>query len=95
MDRASRPGILSAFEYGLVWRCVLAALQKPLLEVRLESICEKGCKLVWDDIAILEQGGQLPETRDLDSNGRAWLLRELKSVMAVYGERCRLDHVES
>ena len=73
----------------------MAALQKPLLEVRLESICEKGCKRVWDDIATLERGDQLQETRDLDNAERAWLLRELKAVMAVYGERCRLDQVEA
>ena len=69
----------------------MAAFQQPLLEVRLESICEKGCRLVWDDIAVLERGGELAETADLDGRERAWLLDELKTVMAVYGGRCSLD----
>jgi hypothetical protein len=69
----------------------LAALQKPLLDRRVERICAKGCRMVWADIAMLEQGYELPETEDLDAVERAWLLHELKSVMAVYGERCSVD----
>jgi len=65
----------------------LAVLQEPLLEARLERICEKGCRQVWDDIAVLEGGGELAETADLNGRERAWLLAELKSVMAVYGGR--------
>jgi hypothetical protein len=68
----------------------LAALQQPLLEARLERICAKGCRLVWDDIAVLERGEELAETADLDGRERAWLLAELKAVMAVYGSRCSL-----
>jgi hypothetical protein len=69
----------------------LAAQQKPLLEVRVETICERGCRRVWDAIDTLEQGVDLPETSDLDNAERAWVLAELKAVMAVYGERCRID----
>jgi len=69
----------------------LAALRKPLLESRLEAICERGCRQVWDVIATLEQGGDVPETTDLDAGERASLLAELKAVMAVYSERCRVD----
>jgi hypothetical protein len=69
----------------------LAALQKPVLEVRVETICERGCRRVWDAIETLEEGGDLPETLDLAPDERAWVLAELKTVMAVYGERCRLD----
>ncbi|MGB5833234.1 MAG: hypothetical protein WBG92_14740 [Thiohalocapsa sp.] len=69
----------------------MATRQKPILEARLEAICEKGCRLVWDDIAILERGQELAETEDLDAAERAWLLAELKTVMAVYGGRCSLD----
>ena len=68
----------------------MAALLKPVLEARLERICEKGCRLVWDDIAVLERGGDLAETVDLDGRERALLLAELKAVMAVYGGRCSL-----
>jgi hypothetical protein len=69
----------------------LSELQDPLLEVRLETICERGCRQVWDAIDILEQDGDLPETQDLTPAERARLLAELKSVMAVYGQRCGLD----
>jgi hypothetical protein len=69
----------------------LAALQKPLLESRLEAICERGCRQVWDVIATLERGDNVPETEDLDAAERAWLLAELNAVMTVYAERCRVD----
>ena len=68
----------------------MAALQKPLLECRVEAICEKGCRLVREDIATLEGGGDVPETVDLDAAERAWVLAELQAVMAVYGARCRV-----
>ncbi len=69
----------------------LVSLQLPRLESRLESICQKGCRLVWKDIARLERGEDLPETRGLSPTERGWLLMELKAVMAVYGERCSVD----
>ncbi|WP_295540529.1 hypothetical protein [uncultured Thiohalocapsa sp.] len=69
----------------------MTAQQQPLLEVRVETICERGCRQVWDAIDALEQGRELPETADLSRSERAWVLAELKTVMAVYGARCRLD----
>lgn len=63
----------------------------PLLEARLETLCEKGCRHVWGDIAVLERGESLPETRDLTPPEVRWLLAELKQVMAVYGARCSAD----
>lgn len=69
----------------------MSAQQQPLLEVRVETICERGCRKVWDAIDTLEQGHDLPETADLSSSERAWVLAELKTVMAVYGERCGVD----
>jgi hypothetical protein len=38
----------------------------------------------------LEAGVQLPETRDLSEEECRTLLRELKQIMAVYGDACRL-----
>jgi len=61
------------------------------LESRLEALCEKGCRLVWQDIDVLERGGNLPETRDLDAEERRLLLKELKQIMAVYADRCSAD----
>lgn len=49
---------------------------------------ERGCRAVLEVIQALEQGRTLPETRDLDP-GEAYRVGELRSVMAVYGDRCR------
>ena len=63
----------------------------PLIEARLESLCEKGCRRVWGDIAALERGEALPETQGLTVAEVRRLLAELKQVMAVYGARCSAD----
>jgi hypothetical protein len=63
----------------------------PMLEARLEALCEKGCRRVWGDIAALERGETLPETQGLTLTETRWLLAELKQVMAVYGARCSAD----
>jgi hypothetical protein len=65
--------------------------ESPLLQARLESLCAKGCRRVWQDIDALERGEELSETRDLSAAERRWLLSELKLIMAVYGERCTVD----
>ena len=67
---------------------VLNPTDEYRLEATLEALCEKGCRHVWQDIEALERGEDLPETRDLSMEDRAWLLRELKQVMAVYADRC-------
>ena len=68
----------------------MAALLKPILESRIEAICQQGCGSVRASILTLEQGDDLPETADLDRDERAWVLAELQAIMAVYGERCRV-----
>jgi hypothetical protein len=60
------------------------------VDARIEAVCSKGCSQVRQDIASLEAGVQLPETRDLSDDERTTLLRELKQIMAVYGDACRL-----
>ncbi|MCG6897268.1 MAG: hypothetical protein LJE61_09545 [Thiocapsa sp.] len=65
-------------------------LQHCRIEARIEALCQKGCAQVRRDIAALESGSQLPETRDLSAEERRALLSELKAVMAVYGDACRL-----
>ena len=71
------------------------ALQPPrsdaTIESRVESVCQLGCRKVRQSIATLEQGGDIPETGDLSPNERGRLLAELKSIMAVYGDTCRID----
>jgi hypothetical protein len=66
----------------------LDTCDRYLVEARLETLCEKGCRRVWQDIDALERGQDLPETRDLTEGERRMLLRELKQVMAVYAQRC-------
>jgi hypothetical protein len=69
----------------------MGTLLDPLLESRLEAICQRGCRETRAAITQLEQGGELTETADLMPRDRARLLAELKAIMAVYGDRCRVD----
>jgi len=61
------------------------------LDHYVEQICQRGCKAVSRDIRLLEQGGVPAGIEALAQDERTALLVELKSVMAVYGERCPLD----
>jgi hypothetical protein len=69
----------------------LRPFEKLRVEVRLEALCEKGCRRVWHDIDALERGEELKETRDLSAEERRWLLAELKDIMSVYQDRCSID----
>lgn len=60
---------------------------QPLHSV-IESLCAKGCRQVWRDIAVLEGGEPLAETRGLSPAEIAQVLEELKAIMAVY-DSCR------
>ncbi|MGA7979416.1 MAG: hypothetical protein WCA32_04220 [Chromatiaceae bacterium] len=71
--------------------CDVEVPNRYRLEARLEALCEKGCRHVWEDIEALEQGQDLTETKDLSAAERRWLLRELKQIMAVYSGRCTTD----
>jgi hypothetical protein len=64
---------------------------RELIEARVEAICVKGCRQVRRDIALLESGVQIPEVQGLALNERRLLLTELKQIMAVYGDSCRID----
>lgn len=54
----------------------------------VEVLCQKGCSKVWGDIEALEAGQLLPETTGLSDSEIQAVLRELKSVMAVYKGTC-------
>ena len=56
----------------------------------LERLCQKGCLSVRADIQLLEQGKALPETEGMDQQEVQLVLRELKSIMAAYGDTCRV-----
>lgn len=50
----------------------------------VESLCGDGCLAVNGYIEQLERGGSVPQTESLSYEDRQELLRELKSIMAVY-----------
>jgi len=66
-------------------------MKNILIEQTIEAICEKGCQSVRDDIVRLENGQQLAETAGLSRYEHAMVLKELQSIMSVYGDLCRAD----
>lgn len=54
------------------------------LQQCVESLCGDGCQAVNGYIEQLECGGSVPQTELLSYEDRQELLRELKSIMAVY-----------
>ncbi|MGD8308773.1 MAG: hypothetical protein PVG98_04970 [Chromatiales bacterium] len=64
-------------------------MRKGRVDDCIESLCQKGCNAVREDIAALEQGRSLPETRGLTSEEALAVLSELRSIMEVYGDVCR------
>lgn len=65
-------------------RMPIAPAMKSRVEHCVERLCLKGCKAVWEDIAVLETGEALPETRQLSAEENRAVLRELKTIMSVY-----------
>jgi hypothetical protein len=65
-------------------------MRNERVEYCVESICNKGCQAVRSDIAHLERQGSLPETAGLSEEEVGRVLRELKAIMSVYGDVCRL-----
>jgi len=60
------------------------------IEACIEVLCQKGCLAVRADIRALEQGQVLPETAGLSREATRFVLKELKAIMAVYGDTCRI-----
>jgi hypothetical protein len=50
----------------------------------VEALCLNGCEIVNATIAALEQDLPVTQIQDLDNEERQAVLRELKSIMAVY-----------
>ena len=63
------------------------------IETCVEKLCLKGCRVVWEDIRLLEEGSTLPETADLLETERLAVLHELKFIMSVYSTAgsCEVD----
>jgi hypothetical protein len=68
----------------------MQAFELPRVEAHVEAVCQQGCRQVRQAITILELGGDVPETRGLTLDERLALLAELKAIMAVYGDACRI-----
>jgi hypothetical protein len=65
-------------------------MSQQKIELCVETICNKGCQFVRDDIQLLEQG-KIPSGADhLSADERSVVLTELKNIMAVYGDVCRI-----
>lgn len=56
----------------------------------VEQICETGCRSVRKIIDSLEQGLPVELTAHLSEQARQEVCVELKSIMAVYGDQCRI-----
>ena len=56
----------------------------------VEVICNKGCQSVRADIRSLERHEVIPEVQQMSTEERGLVLAELKKIMAVYGDSCRI-----
>jgi hypothetical protein len=63
-------------------------MRSKQIEACIEAICQKGCRSVRQDIRLLQRGEILPEFRGLDDLTRQAVLKELRAIMAVYGDSC-------
>ncbi|MEW8043192.1 MAG: hypothetical protein G8D28_02580 [gamma proteobacterium symbiont of Phacoides pectinatus] len=60
------------------------------VETCVEALCNQGCREVRGYIARLEQDEPVPELLGLSAQERRLVLAELKSIMSVYGDACRI-----
>ena len=63
-------------------------MRSKYIDECVERLCQKGCRSVREDILLLERGVVLPELSALDDLARQAVLKELRSIMAVYGDSC-------
>jgi hypothetical protein len=63
-------------------------MRSKQIEECIEILCQKGCRSVREDIRLLERGDILPELRMFDDLARQMVLKELRAIMAVYGDSC-------
>ncbi|MGD8587639.1 MAG: hypothetical protein PVG22_02305 [Chromatiales bacterium] len=66
-------------------------MNREQIDRAVENLCLKGCSSVREDIKLLQRGVILPEIRGLDELARRTVLKELQSIMAVYGDVCPAD----
>lgn len=62
-------------------------MNKDNISRAVENICHQGCTTVSDIIAMLEKGETVKQASHLSCEELMALLKELKSIMAVYEKR--------
>ncbi len=65
-------------------------MKQNTVDHAVEALCQKGCKALWTDIALMEDGEVLPELKGLDQDQQKRVLLEIKTIMAVYKGSCSL-----
>ncbi len=65
-------------------------MDRKRIDEGVERLCLKGCKALWVEIERMDRGQFPPELDALDADEKAEVLRELKSIMAVYRGSCSL-----
>ncbi|MCW8943603.1 MAG: hypothetical protein OQL27_02450 [Sedimenticola sp.] len=65
-------------------------MRKISIDASVEAICIKGCKEVRRDIQLLEAGITPPELSHHTKQVQIRILEELKVIMSVYGDKCRI-----
>lgn len=58
------------------------------IQACVDAICAKGCGAVREDILWLERGRDVPEVAGLEEHELQAVIKELKSIMSVYGDTC-------
>lgn len=71
---------------------IITVMRSKQIDECIERLCQKGCHSVRQDIQLLERGVVLPELSVLDDLARQAVLKELRSIMAVYGDSCPLPN---
>ena len=66
----------------------LATMLNRQVEHAVELLCHRGCRAVWGVIRVLERGGTLPETANLEAAEVEAVVGELKAIMSVYAGKC-------
>jgi hypothetical protein len=54
----------------------------------VEALCQDGCDMVNRYISLMRDDQLVPALQHLTDEERMRVLRELESIMAVYGQRC-------
>ncbi|MCU7906579.1 MAG: hypothetical protein KZQ76_12200 [Candidatus Thiodiazotropha sp. (ex Epidulcina cf. delphinae)] len=63
-------------------------MRDKLIDQHVEALCRKGCRSVREDIRLLTQGVIPPELKGLDDLAGRAVVKELRAIMAVYGDGC-------